>query len=114
MVAGGLLLGFRAYEGLAETRAVAAPRSVAEASEIGQALDCFTDAVRSLVPVGSRLFVDIENELYRLMAVTAAFPDRTVVAERSPGVFVLSLREPSGPAPCKAGEVLVTGPGSAT
>jgi hypothetical protein len=112
VVAGGLFVGFRAYEGLAETRAIVAPQSLAEASEIEQVLDCFSDAVRTLVPPESRLFVDIEESLYRLIAVTAAFPDRTVAPNRSPDAFVLSLRDPSRPAPCEAGAVVVTPPGS--
>ena len=99
---GAAFLGLRSYQGLDVARDMITPESLAGTRFAYRHYQCLEDAFRAQVPVGAKVYIDMEG-MPAYTAFSAAFPDREVVAQPGRADVVFGYVDPALADPCAPG-----------
>ena len=99
---GAAFLAFHGYRGLDVTRDLISPESLAGTRVAYAHYQCLEDAFRALVPVGAKVYIDMEG-MPAYTAFSAAFPKREVVGSPRHADVVFGYVDPALSDPCAPG-----------
>lgn len=95
------LMAVRAYDGVDVTREATETAAVQAAGDTYRQIECLDAAVAAVAPAGTRVFVAVEDSLWRQRTMVAAFPELEVVGSADAAEIVVDLSDPTAPDACR-------------